>query len=937
MLSPAERFLMIPEDYARSLGGLRWSSDGSVIETAAGNVFAWRREIHLFLEGFISVRPPLHFAHILHLMKLLGIGPISATDAAAAEMKRSFLLTDRPLRNAGVFCALLCRDFPGSCLDISPARLRHELTQDKPPVAWADPEAPALGAAEFLPKVFESLRRYSAEEMVHWFKFGCAPSGEAAERIADALNQRPPNLTDVLAKAAANRERLRGALALAPSLAGALTLPPRRLDVSDLPLGGYADVTTRGQPEHLLPSQHAVDGLEFVRRFAEKELLYFRREEPFDPTREELVILLDQGVRTWGGVRLALAGAVFALAGIAKRRKLAVRLATTANDGQTFDPSNVEPPTLGDLLEASDLTPHPGTALENVVQEDSERLRDVVILTHPRSLIQHEVAQSARLRRDSDRLFAVTVDSAGEGRLCDLRGGQPVPLTRFRLDLAGALNPPRANRAFGPAPDAWTGDVEPIPFPFWFGPMGDIQQVAIDQESRRFLVACANGMLHAQKLDGSSREVLPRGVSHGQVLKSIEDVLGVHHGFVVCGSIPNPAKGASFQFQGGLSQPFRPDPAADSIPIVVHYDFRTRRAVSRVMMPSRTPPARWVYFPNLNSIAYFDGSGGKALDLETGGTYPSDGNDLSLTLRARAALSQAGTHPFRILPEKTLAGQAAWRNFDRHSGTLDIWGISAFADPIVPRSDGEAVLRNASIVDVQYSGDTLAIHAMPEERRDRRVFLIRGPDARIVRELVPHEHYPPMHLSADGRLIALKTNHHEVSVFATDSGSEAVAIMEAGGCHSNVEITTGPRWLLVSFGKCQHLFDWNEHALRHVYARAEAESFLQEALSGQAMKRKRHVARSNRVMASDPTRFKSFPGYETAGATPMKPVLDQFGHVALLSEAGDRLLAVIGVRRNKSAIWLPDGTRWGDPELAGPPTPGASERIARALKEAEPS
>jgi hypothetical protein len=81
-------------------------------------------------------------------------------------------------------------------------------------------------------------------------------------------------------------------------LLAALTLPPRR-PTSGAPAGGYADVATRGHPEQILPSQFALDDLEFVRRHAENELLYFRREEPRQDVREELVVLLDQGVRTW--------------------------------------------------------------------------------------------------------------------------------------------------------------------------------------------------------------------------------------------------------------------------------------------------------------------------------------------------------------------------------------------------------------------------------------------------------------------------------------------------------------------------------------------------------------------------------------------------------------------------------------------------------------
>ena len=65
-------------------------------------------------------------------------------------------------------------------------------------------------------------------------------------------------------------------------------------------------MTTRGHPEQILPSQFALDDLEFVRRHSEHELLYFRREEPHHGERPERLVVLDQGVRTWGSVRLAL-------------------------------------------------------------------------------------------------------------------------------------------------------------------------------------------------------------------------------------------------------------------------------------------------------------------------------------------------------------------------------------------------------------------------------------------------------------------------------------------------------------------------------------------------------------------------------------------------------------------------------------------------------
>src|SRR5262245_25278897 len=210
---PAARYLAIPPYYVKAFNGLRWSENGELIETASGNAFAWREQIWPVLEGFVSVRPPLHFAHILHLMQLLGFGPISDTSAAAAELRRSFLLAGKPSRNAGVLCAEICRDLPGTSVQVSAEELRAEL-RHRSPAEDVEAEMPLVGPEAFLQKVFASLRKYSADDLVHWLKFGCAPSSKPAERVAEELEKRPPNLAEVLADAARDRERLAGALAL---------------------------------------------------------------------------------------------------------------------------------------------------------------------------------------------------------------------------------------------------------------------------------------------------------------------------------------------------------------------------------------------------------------------------------------------------------------------------------------------------------------------------------------------------------------------------------------------------------------------------------------------------------------------------------------------------------------------------------------------------
>ncbi len=145
-------------------------------------------------------------------------------------------------------------------------------------------------------------------------------------------------------------------------------MPPRRLAWAELQNGGYADLTTKGAPEQILPIQLAYEREEFLRRFAEHELLYFQREEPRQPTTEELLILFDQGVRTWGDVRLVLASAALALLRQAERRRIAIKLAATSNDGEPIDAATIEPGALTALLEASDLSAHPGRALGALIR-----------------------------------------------------------------------------------------------------------------------------------------------------------------------------------------------------------------------------------------------------------------------------------------------------------------------------------------------------------------------------------------------------------------------------------------------------------------------------------------------------------------------------------------------------------------------------------------
>src|SRR5205085_4322203 len=178
------------------------------------------------------------------------------------------------------------------------------------------------------------------------------------------------------------------------------------------------------------------------------------------------LVLLDQGTRTWGAVRLALAAAAFALAQYAERRRLPFRVAATSAGGAPVGPLDMDRDALAALLEASDLSPHPGLALERALAEEAPAGRDVVLLTHPRSLAEPDVAAAARRVRPGTRLFALAVDGQGDAQLSELRRGAPVPLTRFRVDLERRPAPKPEPRPVEWARPPWRGDVERVGFPF---------------------------------------------------------------------------------------------------------------------------------------------------------------------------------------------------------------------------------------------------------------------------------------------------------------------------------------------------------------------------------------------------------------------------------------------------------------------------------------
>ena len=189
--------------------------------------------------------------------------------------------------------------------------------------------------------------------------------------------------------------------------------------------------------------------------------------------------------------------------------------------------------------------------------------RDIVLLTHPRSLADPDVAAAARSLAEEGgaRLFAVSVDSKGQLELAELRRGLPVVLARGRIDLVAAESPatPVPARTDRPILMVWKGNFESIGFPFHTGVLDQLESnwhpalssYDFDEAGERILIVGRHGLLFCCRIDGSEAETLPRPRVGNEVMTIRKNVVGVAGGFVMEGV----CRAASFPGSLRLSGP----------------------------------------------------------------------------------------------------------------------------------------------------------------------------------------------------------------------------------------------------------------------------------------------------------------------------------------------------------------------------------------------
>jgi hypothetical protein len=920
-------YLRICHTYCDTLGGLRWSDSEDAVEFASGRTFVFAEEIAQFLEGFARHRL-LHFANVLHALIFLR-GPATVS-ADISRLRWAYKRSAGTLRNAGAFFAHLCRDIPDEPGPLRGREVWERLRNTQMPLRFhvltvsdrfLKVKAPPVGPQAFEVMMLNRIEFLSPIDLQHWFRHGSGPVAEAGEAVAEQLPL-PQSLEGTLA-ALLERPRLALARSLVPQLVSALTLPRPHRTSQEPPMGGYADVVTKGNVEQILPGQFALDELEFFRRYAEQELLYFHREEPLARTQRELVVVLDQGVRTWGEVRLVLAAAVVALGRHAVHGQMPILLAVTS-DGRLVDPLEVKEE-LGELVEASDLSAEPGSVLERVLEESAGRERDVVLLTHRRNLREENVAAAARRARAPLRLFVVALDGSGQTELAEVRHGHGVPVRQFRVDLGLLREPPpepERDDLRGPLP--WQGSVEPIGYPFCFGLAGPLMsnKLAFDQAGQWLLAVSQRGMLHAWRTDDKRLEILPRGMTGGRVLVAPRAVVGVAGGFVAVGNQ-----------EGRL--------------IVIHYDFAKRSATAHELPESglgEPTSEGCLYLPQHHALIIHPHKdlAGAALDLATGewygsrsGSAPPGVRDAWLTYLKRKSRSnqmwvvnQKNIEPGAQLPPYV------WLDPARGQVRVDD-GVHPPWLVFTPLVDGRPALQGAQALAAQCLGNTLALKVHdPSYTSGHILYLFRGPEGALLATR-PMRAGCEFALSPGGEHLAVQTGPGAVQLWPTTEQGGAVFSASEGQYCQSVLLFFRPHEIVIDVGSHHfHTVNWSQGTLCLAYSPEwpSADTTGPSSETRVLFDRKQLVTsfpvtgHLPFIVGQHPERFLEAVEWEGLIA-----VLDRFGQVILL----DRLcnvVCMIMAFRDRIGLWMPDGTRAGSiAMIGGPPTPGGRERIGQAL------
>lgn len=224
-----------------------------------------------------------------------------------------------------------------------------------------------------------------------------------------------------------------GLAQLTQSLIAALNVPMHAQGASDLPLGGVADITNRGNFDKLLLSELAQEDDLLTARLVNNEALYLRREMPPAQPDRERVILLDTTLKMWGLPRPFALSAALALS---ENNKNSVETTVFALNGMTWGPLSIS--TKKGVLDALNyLSPalHCGVALDNFLKKAAKTAATDYIFISDADAMAHPTFKELFAQIKPYLRFLVVVNRLGDLQFFDYQKGQTKLINTSKFDL----------------------------------------------------------------------------------------------------------------------------------------------------------------------------------------------------------------------------------------------------------------------------------------------------------------------------------------------------------------------------------------------------------------------------------------------------------------------------------------------------------------------
>ncbi|HQR41045.1 MAG TPA: hypothetical protein PLX97_00145, partial [Gemmatales bacterium] len=615
----------------------------------------------------------------------------------------------------------------------------------------------------------------------------------------------------------------------------------------------------------------------------------------------DLLLILDQGIRTWGSTRLRLTAAALALAIKAQRHGRKVYLTTSSHYREMLDVNEHKPEQLAEVLEKSDLTSHPSVAISMLAELTREQTLDVVLLSHPRNLLERAVIVANQAFHTESRLFALTVDEESNACWGEIRHGELTRVQRFHIQpVHRPETKKKRNRAIGESHRGlrWTGPVEPFASPFQVPQRYRVVDVDFDTDDEMMYVLDSSGRVTAYWMyEPHFSTLLPR-VMHEQESPPLTGITGVPRGFVAFG-MENHQVIHMAQFDMHVK--------AQRVQLAKHHGFSDRMMASHIVGPMGVR----CHLPASDELWFTSMDGGCALvyDLQENSTQMKyDEEHVIETLRV-----QAWRKP-TISGGKTRLEQFAFRSTTGEITINDKGQEFRFT----PLSDGNPLHLNQTIKEVQKGGDVLCLLMQVPRTSSTILYAYSLPHFHRIGEFNDVNYFK---LSASGRYLAHRLHPFCVQVLDLQQNNRMVLRTRSGNMVKVREMVAGPGWLYVRYSSRQsnYLIDWRSGVLQCTYRSAHPHEYAQQPVHRSSMVELGYTSNKDR---------KVHRCHITYGHRIMA---DELGHI-WVHDLHDNLICVFLLDQTDLAGWMPDGTTFGPARLVGHDSiPDAPRLFAEAL------